>query len=84
MGEILKLPVDVLHIFSPQKISVRVSHQNVLSKFYQLHYDIQQVCFYEKREILKTIDPTEGSCLVKRGRAYYRGVVLPNAGAPVS
>ena len=85
MGEILKLPVDILHIISPQKISVRVSHRNVLPQFYQLQNDIQQYCFYEKKEILKAIDPTEGSCLVKYGRSnYYRGLVLPSSAAPVS
>ena len=81
MGEVLKLPVDLLHIISPEKISVRISHPNVHLQFHQLHRDIQQFCFYEKKEMLKTIDPTEGSCLVKHSSVYYRGLVLPSSSA---
>lgn len=81
MGENLKLPVEILHLISPQKISVRVSHENVLPKYYQLQADIQQFCFYEQKEILKTLDPTEGSCLVKHERFYHRGRVLQSSDA---
>ena len=81
MGEILKLPADLLHIISPENISVRISHPNVLSLFHQLHRDIQQFCFYEKKEMLKTIDTAEGSCLVKHSSVYYRGLVLPSSSA---
>ena len=84
MGEILRIPVDILHISSPDKISVRVSHGNVLPKYYKLQRDIQQFCFCEKDQILKTIEPTEGICLVKHGRSYFRGLVLPSSAAPVS
>ena len=83
MGENLRLPVEILHFISPQKISVRVSHENVLPKYYQLQADIQQFCFYEQKEILKTIDPIEGSCLVKHGSFYYRGLVLSSSVTPV-
>ena len=84
MGEILKIPVDILNIISPGKISVRVAHGNVRQKYYQLQRDIQTFCFYEKEEILKTIEPTEGICLVKHGSSYYRGLILPSSATPVS
>ena len=83
MGEIRKMPVDILNIISPEKISVRVSDGNVRQRYYQLQKDLQKFCFREQEEVLKTIDPIEGICLVKHGRSYYRGLVLPSCATPV-